>query len=147
MIEVKRYPAYRKAVGPSFWPLFQHIQKQGIPMTAPVEMTSSTGVRGDGEMAFLYQTTQVGALGPIDGVAVEDTPETLVASLGVRGRMNKQLAEQAKQSLEAWLASQDQYRRVGEETNSFRMFGYNSPMVPNREKYWEAQLLIEPAGE
>ena len=41
-IEVKRYPAYRKAEttgGVAFWTLFQHIKTAGISMTAPVEMT------------------------------------------------------------------------------------------------------------
>lgn len=142
VIEVKRYPAYRKAVGPAFWPLFKHIKTQGIPMTAPVEMTSAPNRRNDGAMAFLYQNTEVGKLGPIDGVAVEQTPETRVASLGMRGRMNKATAEEAKAVLTAWLDDQTVYRQAGEEP--FRLFGYSSPMVPNASKYWEAQVLIEP---
>lgn len=141
VIEVKQYPAYRKAVGPAFWPLFNHIQAQGIPMTAPVEMTSAPDRGNDGAMAFLYQNTGVGELGPIDGVAVEQTPETLVASLGLRGRMSKGAAEDAKAVLEAWLAAQTAYRQAGEEP--FRLFGYSSPMVPDSSKYWEAQVLIE----
>lgn len=142
VIEVKTYPTYRKAVGPSFWPLFRHIQKQDIPMTAPVEMSRPAGRNGDGGMAFLYQNTQVGQPGPIDGVGVEDTPETVVASLGVRGRMNEATAEAARERLEAWLASQSEYKRVDAGDASFRLFGYNSPMVPNRNKYWEAQMLL-----
>ncbi|MEO1496865.1 MAG: heme-binding protein [Planctomycetota bacterium] len=145
VIEVKTYPAYRKAVGGSFWPLFNHISKQGIPMTAPVEMSSETGRRGDGEMAFLYQNTSVGDVGPIDGVAVEDTAETVVASLGMRGGFRDGAAQDAKTRLEAWLAGQTQYRRAAKGDAAFRLFGYNSPMVPNSEKYWEAQLLLEPA--
>ena len=59
-IEVKNYPAYRKAETSgrtAFWTLFQHIQNAGVSMTAPVEMT----YRNDGPpvgreqaMAFLY---------------------------------------------------------------------------------------------
>ncbi len=140
VIEVKQYPAYRKAVGPAFWPLFNHIKTQSIPMTAPVEMTKAPR-RGDGAMAFLYQNTEVGELGEIDGVEVEDTPATLVASLGMRGRMDEPLAEEAKATLEAWLSQQATYRKAGD--NPFRLFGYSSPMVPDREKYWEAQVLLE----
>lgn len=147
VIEVKQYPAYRKAVGSAFWPLFNHIQNQGIPMTAPVEMRSAPkdapNGGNDGAMAFLYQNTEVGELGPIDGVAVEETPETLVASLGMRGRMSEATAAEAKATLEAWLADQTEYRRAGEEP--FRLFGYSSPMVPDTEKYWEAQVLLEAA--
>lgn len=144
VIEVKQYPAYRKAIGPGFWPLFQHISKQDIPMTAPVEMASATGDRGDGQMAFLYQSTAVGAPGPIDGVAVEDTPPTLVASLGLSGRMNREAGSQARARLEAWVAGQSEYRVAAVE-EPYRVFGYNSPMVPDAQKYWEAQVLLEPA--
>ena len=41
-IEVKQYPAYRKAETSgrvAFWTLFEHITSSGISMTAPVEMT------------------------------------------------------------------------------------------------------------
>lgn len=145
VIEVKQYPAYRKAVGKSFWPLFRHIQKQDIPMTAPVEMKSSP-TNKKGEMAFLYATTEVGSLGEIDGVEVQETPATLVASLGVRGKMNKSITEKAKANLEAWLASQSKYQRAEEGDAAFRLYGYNSPMVSNREKYWEAQMLIQPTA-
>ncbi|MEO0530982.1 MAG: heme-binding protein [Planctomycetota bacterium] len=142
VIEVKHYPAYRKAVGSGFWPLFQHIQTQSIPMTAPVEMTRTPANNGRGEMAFLYQSTAVGEPGPIDGVAVEDTPATLVASLGMRGPMGEGTAEQAKETLQAWLADQSEYQAAGD--TPFRLFGYNSPSVPDADKYWEAQMLIEP---
>ncbi|MEQ8846179.1 heme-binding protein [Botrimarina sp.] len=143
VIEVKEYPAYRKAVGPSFWPLFQHIQKQGIPMTAPVEMADAP--RGnDGAMAFLYQSTSVGQEGPVDGVRVEDAPATTVASLGVRGRMTEQAADEARATLQAWLDGQSEYRAAGDEP--FRLFGYNGPSVPDKSKYWEAQLTLEPVA-
>lgn len=144
VIEVKQYPAYRKAVGPGFWPLFQHISKQDIPMTAPVEMRSSPGQQGEGPMAFLYQSTAVGAPGPIDGVAVEDAAPTVVASLGLTGRMNREAAVEARERLEAWLAGQSEHR-LAATPEPFRLFGYNSPMVPKEQQYWEAQLLLEPA--
>lgn len=140
VIEVKRYPAYRKAVGPSFWTLFQHISKRSIPMTAPVEMRGDAAADVRGEMAFLYQNTSVGAPGPIDGIAVEDTPEMVVASLGVRGRMTGEKARAARAALEAWLRDQNEHRPV--EGEAFRLFGYNSPMVPEGSAYWEAQIVL-----
>ncbi len=141
VIEVKQYPAYRKAVGKSFWPLFRHIQKQNIPMTAPVEMKSTPSNKE--QMSFLYETTDVGTLGSIDGIEVQGNPATLVASLGVRGKMSKSMKEQAKATLEKWLASQSKYRRLTDDETTFRLYGYNSPMVSNSEKYWEAQMLIK----
>lgn len=142
VIEIKQYPAYRKAVGPAFWPLFQHIQTQNIPMTAPVEMTRAPSRDGRDGMAFLYQNTHVGETGPIDGVAVEDTPATLAVSLGVRGRMSEELAEGAKATLRSWLAEQTAYEAASDEP--FRLFGYSSPMVPDAKKYWETQMVIQP---
>lgn len=145
VIEVKKYPAYRKAEGPGFWPLFQHIQSESIPMTAPVEMTKASR-EGRRPMAFLYQHTGVGQTGPAagdSGVTVVDAPEAIAVSLGVRGRMNPAAADGAKQRLRAWLADHPEYQAVG--GSPFRLFGYSSPMVPDTDKYWEAQMLIELA--
>ena len=104
-------------------------------------MTEAPGRRGDGRMAFLYQSTEVGAPGPIDGVEVTDTPATLVASLGVRGRLTEELAEESQARLRAWLEGQSKYRAVSEQP--YRLFGYSSPMVPDSQKYWEAQVVLE----
>ncbi|MEN1680252.1 MAG: heme-binding protein [Planctomycetota bacterium] len=146
VIQVKQYPAYRKADGPAFWPLFQHIKSEGIPMTVPVEMTQMS--RGNRPMSFLYQNTSVGDAGAdedIPGVTVNDAEPAIAVSLGIRGRMNPQTAADAKERLEAWLADQTEYRAAGEE--AVRYFGYSSPMVPDRDKYWETQILIERVGE
>ena len=59
-IQVKSYPAYRKAAASgrtAFWTLFQHIQDAGVSMTAPVEMTYQNDgppVGREQAMAFLY---------------------------------------------------------------------------------------------
>lgn len=143
VIEVKEYPAYRKAVGPSFWTLFQHIQKQQIPMTAPVEMNRAPGANGDGAMSFLYQNTGVGELGEIDGVEIEDAPPTTVVSLGFRGGLNERQVAESEQRLRAWLAGQSKYRAANE--SEIRVFGYNGPQVPERDRYGEVQILLEPA--
>ncbi len=144
VIEVKEYPAYRRAVGPSFWTLFQHIQKQQIPMTAPVEMNQVPGPNGDGAMAFLYQNTGVGERGEIDGVEIEDVPRTTVVSLGFRGGLDQQQIAEAEQRLRAWLARQSKYRAAVE--SEVRLFGYNGPEVPKQERYGEVQILLEPTA-
>jgi hypothetical protein len=145
VIEVKQYPAYRKAVGDGFWQCFRHISERNIPMTAPVEMREP-GMDPDSpkqRMAFLYSDTAVGDLGPIDGVKVTDTPAATVASLGVRGSMNKKSAAAAKERLGQWLAQSTEYRIAPGSESPWRMFGYNSPMVPASDRYWEAQVEIE----
>ncbi|MEM6799554.1 MAG: heme-binding protein [Planctomycetota bacterium] len=142
VIEVKQYPAYRKASGPGFWPLFQHIKAEKIPMTAPVEMTRA-GQDGRSPMAFLYQNPEVGTTGSANGVEVSDAQATTAVSLGVRGSMTQATVLDAKERLEAWLAEHPEYKKSG--MTPLRLFGYNSPMVPDSDKYWEAQLLIEPA--
>ncbi|QDV80096.1 heme-binding protein [Botrimarina mediterranea] len=144
VIEVKEYPAYRRAVGPSFWTLFQHIQKQQIPMTAPVEMNRAPGANGDGAMAFLYQNTGVGERGEIDGVEIEDVPATTVVSLGFRGGLNDRQVAESAQRLKDWLAGQSKYRAAKEP--EMRVFGYNGPQVPERDRYGEVQILLKPAA-
>ncbi|MEM9187389.1 MAG: heme-binding protein [Planctomycetota bacterium] len=141
VIEVKKYPAYRKASGPGFWPLFQHIKAENIPMTAPVEMTRA-GRNGQRPMAFLYQNTSVGKTGDAGGVVVADAEPTMAVSLGIRGRMSQASTIDAKKRLDGWLADHPEYRRA--TMTPFRLFGYSSPMVPDADKYWEAQVLIEP---
>ncbi|MGL4514322.1 MAG: heme-binding protein [Lacipirellulaceae bacterium] len=144
VIEVKQYPAYRKAVGDSFWGCFRHISERSIPMTAPVEMREPGSDNGAGKqwMAFLYSDTTVGELGPIDGVEITDTPAATVASLGVRGDMSRAAAEGAKETLEKWLGGSTEYEAAGGDESPFRLFGYNSPMVPSSERYWEAQVIV-----
>lgn len=144
VIEVKEYPAYRRAVGPSFWTLFRHIQKQQIPMTAPVEMNQAPGANGDGAMAFLYQNTGVGERGEIDGVEVEDIPATMVISLGFRGGLEKRQVADSEQRLRAWIAEQSEYRAAKEA--EIRLFGYNGPQVPERDRYGEVQIVLEPTA-
>ncbi len=145
MIQLKTYPAYRKAEGPGFWPLFRHIQSENLPMTAPVEMARSSPAAESGQsrapMAFLYQHTGVGQTGPANGVSVTDAEPTLAVSLGMTGRPTAATLKDARQRLEAWLADHPDYRQASEQP--WRFFGYNSPMVPDSDKYWEAQLLVE----
>lgn len=142
LIEVKQYPAYRKAAGKGFWVLFQHIQKQGIPMTAPVEMPGGRQSGRDASMAFLYQNTGVGDPGPIDGVQVVDTPAMTVVSLGGQNYSGRAAVADARRRLEAWAAASPDYRTASVD-EPFRLMGYNSPMVQGDDRYWEAQLQVE----
>lgn len=98
-------------------------------------------------MAFLYETTEVGKLGDQDSITVEENPPTLVVSLGMRGKRSNKQIENAKARLLRWLADQTKYDRLAEDPSAFRLYGYNSPMVPNDQKYWEAQMLLKPKDE
>ena len=90
-IEVKRYPAYRKAETSgkvAFWTLFQHITTAGISMTAPVEMTFQADgppVGREQAMAFLYGDKSIGSAGRKGNVQVVDVPAATVVCIGVRG--------------------------------------------------------------
>eukprot|EP00752_Nemacystus_decipiens_P016622 g14862.t1 len=150
-IEVKSYPVYRAAViddgtngsqNGMFRPLFNHIQREDIAMTAPVEMTY------DGEeqssMAFLYRNPEMGSLGSDTDdqrVVVIDIPRQTAVSIGVRGRYNTDNYNEALAELNAWLEeNKDQWRAAGEP----RLLGYNSPFVPGSMRYGEVQVPIEP---
>ncbi|MFN3167917.1 MAG: heme-binding protein [Phycisphaeraceae bacterium] len=154
-VEVKQYPAYRAAQvtagdtsqasdSAMFSPLFNHIKREDIAMTAPVAMT----YEGDKpkSMAFLYRSTEQGSTGTDDAdprVAVQDVPGQLMASLGVRGRYTQARFDEAVQTLNAWLAERDeQWRAVGEP----RYLGYNSPFIFGFLRYGEVQVPVEPVN-
>ena len=86
VVEVKEYPQYREAVvtkndgagsdekmGPMFGTLFNHISKNDIPMTSPVEMEySQQDSQVMTSMAFLYRTNETGTLGTDGQVVVRE---------------------------------------------------------------------------
>ena len=138
-VVVKEYPKYRAARaegGNSFWTLFQHINRNDVKMTAPVEMTMNDEMR-EVEMAFLYEGPEQGAAG-IDGrVKVLDLEPLTVLSVGLRGRRNADAVELARDWIE------DQMKREGWcKAGAWRTFGYNSPMVPASRSFWELQLPV-----
>lgn len=158
-IVVKQYPAYRLARivrpgasdGAMFNPLFKHIQRNDIPMTAPVEMTypalaasapPAEKPRAQA-MAFLYQNTQVGHLGvdPADpNIVIEDVPAMMVVSIARRGDYTSKSYAQTVKQLQDWLSQRSgQYRIVGPP----RMLGYNSPFVPWFLRMGEVQIPVE----
>jgi hypothetical protein len=164
---IKDYPAYRMArfapaagasVGQDgmFWPLFKHIKRHDIAMTAPVEMSYPpvTATRPEGgavekpvSMAFLYGAPTWGAAGPDAGdprVVVEDVPAMTVLSVGVRGDYSNKRMSKGLALLSGWLS--DNPGRF-EVAGPPRYLGYNSPMVPGFMRYGEVQLPVRRPAE
>ena len=153
-IEVKQLPAYRAAwveradLGEGarnsmFFTLFNHIQRNDIKMTAPVEMTygerAGGGAGGESAMAFLYERPDQGKLGPEDAVEVRDMAPVTVVSMGLRGVNSQAGIRAAEARLRAWLAKRaDQYSASGPP----RVLGYNSPGVPGAMRYSELQIPV-----
>ncbi|HRV79939.1 MAG TPA: heme-binding protein [Planctomycetota bacterium] len=147
-VQWKRYPAYRMGQtdarsarsNGAFWILFQHIQSNDIPMTAPVEMTfEPNGKRmAETKMAFLYQSTDVGQLGQEGDVTVTDVPAGFALSLGCRGAMRTNGMGEQLAVLEQWLERHPDWTAAG----PMRVMGYNSPMVPYNQRYFEVELPV-----
>lgn len=146
-VEVKQYPAYRKAqtdMSPNraFWTLFSHIKKNDIAMTAPVEM-GYDNVRAaepkEKDMAFLYGQPSLGNIGKDGSVDVVDVPSMTVVSTGVRGIQNTESLIDARHRLEAWLESnKDTWIAAG----PLRTMAYNSPFIQQDRNYFEVQIPI-----
>ncbi|MEZ5979290.1 MAG: heme-binding protein [Planctomycetota bacterium] len=154
-VRVRRYPTVRGAYVESqggngsqngmFWPLFLHISRHDIPMTAPVEMTYADpeGSARLVAMGFLYQGSDVGTVGPDGIVEVRDVDAATFVSLGVRGAYTRAALRRGVETLEAWLADHaDQWVADGPP----RMLGYNGPSIPNANKYGEVQIPVRAAG-
>jgi hypothetical protein len=152
-IVVKEYPTYRAARVESgvsgqnsmFRALFNHIKKNNISMTAPVEM--EYGETGASSMSFLYSSQNIGNVGRDGSVQVVDVPAMTVVSLGVRGSYTKKRFDNGVKRLETWLdENKDRWRPAGEA----RYLAFNSPFVPSLLKYGEIQIPIRstdaPAG-
>jgi hypothetical protein len=149
-IEVKNYPAYRlartpmadqKRQGEAFFTLFNHITKNSIAMTAPVELTyrsNNDGAVSPQAMAFLYENTGRGTAGQAGKVTVIDVPASTVVSLGMRGDFSGDRIAGARARLEAYLKEAKRYQIAG----PLRVMGYNSPFVPVARRYFEVQLPV-----
>ena len=149
-ISEKSYPPYRAAFttakreNGAFGTLFSHIQKNDIPMTAPVEISMA---EGDGQnlrqtsLAFLYQDTAVGKTGA-DGANVEvrDVPAMETLSYTWQGDRNEANIAKAKAALEAALKD----RKI--EAKEFRLLGYNGPGIPETKRTWELQALLRTSA-
>jgi hypothetical protein len=166
-VVIKDYPPYRLArlraaetsrsgsPDDMFMPLFNHIKRNDIAMTAPVEIEYRTAwsvppdsAAKDKEqpravsMAFMYAAPNFGTAGadPADGrVVVEDIPAMTVVSLGVRGGYTEKNLVAALARLNDWLAADPERFRV---TGPPRYLAYNSPFVPWFLKFGEVQLPV-----
>ncbi len=149
----KTYPAFRVARASekdgqrpdSFWRLFNHIKTNGIPMTAPVEQRMEEGKGQPGlvmaSMGFLYDDPKRGETGRAPGeVDVIDEPSVEVLSLGFFGARTAERVREARDRLKAHADAE------GIETSGWRVFGYNSPMVPEALRFWELQAIVKDPG-
>ena len=147
-IEIKEYPAYRKALtrGPArFWILFQHIKSNNVAMTAPVEMDYGDPLApetNERSMSFLDERADQGSLGRQGSVEVLDIPAMTVVSIGCRGVRTESAIAEAGEKLMAWL-----HEKRGEYavSGSLRVMGYNSPFVPRDKNFFEVQVPVRPA--
>lgn len=149
-IELKHYPAYRKAEtsgGVAFWTLFAHITSAGISMTAPVEMTfqqEGPPVGKERSMAFLYGNQNIGTPGQKGNVEVVDVPAATVVSVGLRGQRSNDVLIQAEQRLRTWLeANKGKY----EQSGPVRVMGYNSPFVARDRQFFEVQIPVREVSD
>jgi hypothetical protein len=148
-IRVQKYPEYRLARtkiaegdDSAFFTLFDHIASNEIAMTAPVEMSyrdaESENPRSI-DMAFLYKNMNLGRTGSTGKVDVIDVPAKTALSIGVRGETSPRAVAAAHACLKAWLAEySDKYVVDGD----LRVLGYNSPMIPADDRYFEVQIPV-----
>lgn len=160
LLEIKKYPAYRSAVargkGASmgadnvlFFPLFKHISKSDIAMTAPVvntysaEMLKTPKATGDLSMEFVYRSPTMGRTGSgVGNVKVEDHPATAFVCLGVQGDLDSDRMRQGVEVLQAWLKD---HQAEWVEDGPPRRLGYHGPMTKRDERLWEVQIPIKAA--
>lgn len=159
-IDLKTYPAVRIAEvsgtgGPdrgmnrAFWPLFNHIKKHDIAMTAPVEMYY-TGLGGSGRqqpeawsMAFLYRTPDLNSPGVEGSVTVRDAPPVTVLAAGIKGDYSMALVERGRAAIEEFLAANPQWQVAGD----WRALYYNGPSLMFWNKWAEVQVPVRPAAQ
>lgn len=145
---VKTYPSHRLArssgqgANGGFMRLFRHIERNEISMTAPVVMGWGDKPAPE-SMAFLYGKPTLGAVGrdPADPlVVVEDAPETVVVSIGLRGAYDEATVKRGCEQLRGWLVKHPEWTEAGPP----RSLAYNSPFVPGFAKYSEVQIPVVP---
>jgi hypothetical protein len=149
-IELRHYPAYKMArtsmQGGStnaFWPLFRHIESNGIAMTTPVQMdwnaTSRDGATKPGTMAFLYGRMDIQPASIGERVEVVEVPACTVLSIGATGDDRREKVEALRDRLVAFVQASG---GVWVEAGPIRTMGYNSPMVPRDRRCFEVQLPV-----
>jgi uncharacterized surface protein with fasciclin (FAS1) repeats len=151
-VVLKAYPRYRMAktgmsgrggTSTPFFALFNHIKRNEIAMTAPVQMDfDEDGRRRSGSMAFLYAHPNQGDAGADardERVEVVDVAPLLAVSIGGRGYEMADKTDALQARLEAWLqAHAAEFERAG----PLRTMGYNSPMVPSARRFFEVEMPV-----
>lgn len=153
-IDLKKYPGVRRAEvtgienGDSgFWPLFRHIERNGIAMTSPVEMDYRAAADGRGieqrdiTMSFLYRRADMNRIGTDakdKRVQVRDTEPVTVVSLGGRGSYDTKRVAQDVETLRQWLAENPEWAVAGEPRALF----YNGPTLTPGRKWLEVQIPV-----
>ncbi|MCA8965290.1 MAG: heme-binding protein [Planctomycetes bacterium] len=147
-IELRDYPAYRMVRTAmrggsfsAFWPLFRHIESNGIAMTAPVQMDWQEQDERSRpvQMAFLYGDPKIEPAQVAKGVEVVAVEAMTVLSIGAIGDDRRDRVEAMHERLRTFLAAPDcAYEACG----PLRTMGYNSPMVPKDQRYFEVQLPV-----
>lgn len=163
VVEIKAYPGVRRAeisgsgspdlgMNMAFWPLFQHIDRSGIAMTAPVEIDYrgeqmrrlEDGARPAGwTMSFLYEQESDGPAGEFGRVEVVDREPMLVIAAGVRGTYRFSRMQGAMDRLVDWLEASPEWEAAGEP----RMLGYNGPDRRPADQWSEIQIPIRLVSE
>jgi len=160
-IDIKEYPSVRRAELTSkddsgngmvagFFPLFNHIKKRDIAMTAPVEMDypglykdfmkDEPAEQGETKMSFLYRSAKQGPVGEDGNIVVRDAAAVTVLSIGAKGAFD---AAQEFDTLRTWLKGQDEWEVAGDP----RMFVYNGPFIDPNWRWSEVQVPIRRRGE
>ena len=165
VVEIKAYPGVRRAeidgrgnpdlgMNLAFWPLFQHIDRNDIAMTAPVEMDyrgEGEGVLGDQldledqrnwTMSFLYEAESDGPTGEYGRVEVVDREAALVVAIGLRGGYRYARTREASERLREWLAANPAWEVAGEPRALF----YNGPERRPADQWAELQVPIRLAA-
>lgn len=155
-LEVKQYPSYRAATvhitGPlaeapsrGFAPLYRHINRNQIAMTAPVEtryplgtLQSNTLVMGEATVSFLYRSLDIEPETTDADVEIEEVPAMIVVSLGQRGSYDYDSYMQGLERIQDWLQQHPQWSVAGAPRRLF----YDAPFIPNYLKRSEIQIPI-----
>ncbi len=151
-IVLKLYPEYRMAktpmrttMGTPFFALFNHIQRNEIPMTAPVQVDfdgADARARKTASMAFLYAAPDRGIAG-VDTddsrVEVVNLPPLMTLTIGARGYDSPARIAELRSALLDWLATHGQGLELA---GPMRTMGYNSPMVPVSRRFFEVELPV-----
>jgi hypothetical protein len=155
-LEIKRYPGVRRAeidgTGRSsnvgFMPLFRHIQRNEIAMTAPVEMdyplkAETASATGEWTMSFLYRTPDLHPVGTDEAdprIRIRDVEEMTVLSLGGRGTYDPSRILRDVTTLNEWIAQHPEWERAGDP----RALLYNGPNMRPWMNWLEVQVPVRP---